>query len=97
MKTMTTYLVAAFLALVAGPVHAACFAAYQAKQDSPLRLHYGVIELGSEPCEATSNVEATIAERIGRDGWKLLQVVRLMGADEVENERDNAGAYFLRY
>ena len=97
MRPMSTYVAAIWLALQAGPVDAACFAAYQAKQDAPLRLHYGVIELPVEPCEVSAEAEARVAERIGVDGWTLLQVVRVMGADDVEKERDNAGAYFLRY
>ena len=34
------------LAALAQPAHAAgCYADYKAKQDNPLQLHYGVIEL----------------------------------------------------
>ena len=34
------------LAALAGPAGAACYADYKARQTDPLRLHYGVIEIG---------------------------------------------------
>lgn len=97
MNRMLTSLALALGLLASGPGHAACFAAYKAKQDAPLRLHYGVIALDIDPCEATAETEARIAERIGGDGWSLLQVVRMLDEAQVESERDDAGAYFLRY
>ena len=46
--------------LSASAAHAACYADYKAKQDNPLRLHYGVVEVRGE-CNASS-----AAEQIGR-------------------------------
>lgn len=97
MKRILTSLIVVLGLLAAAPGHAACFAAYKAKQDAPLRLHYGVVKLDIDPCEASGEAEARIAERIATDGWALLQVVRVMDESEVESERDDAGDYFLRY
>ena len=45
----------ACLAMLCMPAaaQAACYADYKAKQDAPLRLHYGVAEI-SEPCTPAS-------------------------------------------
>ena len=40
-------LLAALLALAALPAQAQCFADYKAKQDGPLRLHYGVAQVSA--------------------------------------------------
>lgn len=80
---------------MAGSANAACYADYKAKQDNPLRLHYGVIELFGD-C-SSEGAEAEIPERIETDGWELLAVLSVFG-DEGLNERSaNAGDYYLRY
>jgi hypothetical protein len=67
--SMKPRLLAPALALAlaaASPVAAQCFADYKAKQDNPLRLHYGVAELpesglrrASEPPQAISGRACT--------------------------------------
>ena len=81
--------------LSAGMVHAACYADYKAKQDNPLRLHYGVIEVRGD-CNA-SNAESQLRSALSRDGWQLLNVVSVFDADGLDQRRDSAGEYFLRY
>lgn len=76
-------------------VHAACYADYKAKQDNPLRLHYGVIEVRGD-CNA-SNAESQLRSALSRDGWQLLNVVSVFDADGLDQRRDSAGEYFLRY
>ncbi|MDO9525972.1 MAG: hypothetical protein Q7J57_10640 [Gemmobacter sp.] len=89
-------ILAALLAFVAVPSHAACYADYKAKRDQPLQLHYGVLELPDSACTpAAAPVE--IARRIGGDGWKLLNVLGTFGPDGLDARRSDAGAYFLRY
>lgn len=97
MKRMLTSLALVIGLMAATGANAACYAAYKAKQDAPLRLHYGVVELKIDPCEASAEAEAQVAQRIGRDGWALLQVVRMLDEDDVESARDDAGEFFLRY
>ncbi len=82
--------------MAASPAAAACYADYKAKQDSPLRLHYGVIELPDAACNKAA-AKAQIAARIGVDGWKLLNILSLFQADGLEERKDSAGQYFLRY
>lgn len=78
------------------PAHAAdCYADYKAKQDNPLRLHYGVMEL-RDGC-TVDIAEVEIAERLSANDWTLLNVVSVFGADEVETRRDSAGPYYLRF
>ena len=85
----------AMLALAVTDARAACYADYKAKQDAPLRLHYGVIELPEDPC----TVEAAAVELEARlaDDWQLLQVVGVFDETGLAEREASAGAYFLRY
>ncbi|MFY0308323.1 hypothetical protein ACFMBG_00310 [Leisingera sp. D0M16] len=88
-------LAAALLAL-SPPAHAAeCYADYKAKQDNPLRLHYGVIQL-SGPCQKKA-ARSEIQARIASDGWKLLNVLSVFGPEGLQQRRANAGSYYLRF
>ena len=84
------------VALAALPARAACFADYKAKQDRPLRLHYGVAEVGDDACnrEAAARV---LAPRLAASGWKLLSVLSTFGPEGLEERKASAGPYFLRY
>lgn len=89
----------AFLAalIFAAPLaaEAACFADYKAKQDNPLRLHYGVIALNGTCTKRAAAAE--IAPRIGRDGWQLLNVLGVFDDSGLAERKDSAGRYYLRY
>ena len=87
----------ALAVLVAAPAQAQCFADYKAKQDNPLRLHYGVIELPDSACGSTNAAAGEISRRIARDGWTLLNVMGIFGQDGLVGRRASAGPYFLRY
>ena len=85
------------LALLVGcalPASAECYADYKAKQDNPLRLHYGVAEVST--CD-TAAAEAELTPRLAADGWTLLNVLSTFGPEGLEERKDSAGAYFLRY
>ena len=90
---------AAMVALAGQSATAECYADYKAKRDDPLRLHYGVIALADAVCENRPAAIDEIVARIGLDGWVLLSVVSIFGADELDDEkrRESAGDYFLRY
>lgn len=96
---MTRILAAALFAALmhlAPPAWAAdCYADYKAKQDNPLRLHYGVMKLNGA-C-ATGPARGEIEGRLSRDGWTLLNVISVFGSDGLTKRRENAGSYFLRY
>ena len=97
MTARTLPLALAALLALALPAGAACFADYKAKQDNPLRLHYGVIELPDRACSDVGSAGAEIAGRIGRDGWELLTVMGIFGPEGLDGRRASAGEYFLRY
>lgn len=85
------------LALLAGlavPAQAECYADYKAKQDDPLRLHYGVAQVSA--CDR-GGAESELTPRLASDGWKLLNVLSTFGPEGLEERKDSAGAYFLRY
>jgi hypothetical protein len=93
-------LFAASLALAllgAGVAQAACFADYKAKRDDPLQLHYGVIELPDAACTGTGAAGEEIRRRIAAGGWQLLNVVSIFGADGLEQRKESAGEYYLRF
>ena len=96
MKNIILTLGLVTLATLAGPVHAAdCFADYKAKQDNPLRLHYGVAEVRG-PC-APQAAHAELAQRLGAQGWTLLTIVSVFGPEGLEQRKDSAGTNFLRF
>ncbi len=80
-----------------GTAQAACYADYKAKQDSPLRLQYGVIELSSGVCDKKSAAAKEISKKISRDGWKLLSVIGIFDESGLEERKESAGAYYLKY
>ena len=67
----------------AAPAQAACYADYKAKQDAPLRLAYGVA--------------AVLAPRLAAAGWTLLSIVSIFGPEGLDERKESAGAFFLRY
>lgn len=83
------------LILTATGAQAACYADYKAKQDNPLRLHYGVMEIPDSACSAGA-ARAIVAGRL-RDGWQLLSVESVFGQDGLDQRRASAGTFFLRY
>ena len=90
---------AAVLALVllhAGPASAACYADYKAKKDDPLRLHYGVIQIPDDRC-SHADAEAHIRQRIQQAGWTLLIVNSLFGPEGLDERKQHAGPFFLRF
>ena len=79
----------------ASPAAAACYADYKAKQDGPLSLHYGVMEIPTDRCSVDA-AEDIVADRLD-EGWTLLQVVGVFDEAGLEERRANAGEFYLRY
>ncbi|MHC0052268.1 hypothetical protein [Actibacterium sp. D379-3] len=88
-------LVAALLAAL--PASAGCYADYKAKQETPLRLHYGVIELPDAACTGRPAAAREIEKRIARDGWKLLNVMSIFEKGGLAERKESAGKFYLRY
>ncbi|WP_420568814.1 hypothetical protein [Thalassovita sp.] len=72
-----------------------CFADYKAKQDNPLRLHYGVVRLEG-PCDAGA-ARSEVAARLSREGWVLLNILSVFDKDGLKERKASAGRYFLRF
>lgn len=89
----------AFLALLGfgAAAQAACYADYKAKQDNPLRLHYGVMRIDTNPCTMSDGVRQTVSDRLSAAGWQLLQVQSVFDDSGLENRKSDAGQYFLRF
>ncbi|MCR9110464.1 hypothetical protein [Marivita sp. XM-24bin2] len=94
MKHALPFLLLAALCLPAA-AQAACYADYKAKQDAPLRLHYGVAEI-SEPCTPDSAQEQ-LKTRLAQAGWTLLNVVSVFDETGLAERKDSAGPNYLRY
>ena len=84
-------------AAFAEPALAACYADYKAKQDNPLRLHYGVMRMDTNPCAMSDGVRASVADRLAAAGWQLLQVQSVFDDSGLEKRKSDAGQYFLRF
>ena len=68
----------AVLTAQALPAHAECYADYKAKQDDPLRLHYGVAQVSA--CDV-GGAEAELADRLAAAGW-----VAMLWGDEITRQ-----------
>lgn len=97
MKPMFATLATALI-LTATAADAACYVDYKAKKDDPLRLHYGVMQVGEAACtEGAGAAQADVAQRLQAGGWTLLNVVSAFREDGLEQRRDSAADYFLRF
>ena len=86
----------AFVAIAASPAAADCYADYKAKQDDPLRLHYGVAQVSDANCN-TGGATRELAPRLADAGWTLLQVISTFGPEGLDERKASAGDNFLRY
>lgn len=72
-----------------------CLFAYKAKRDNPLQLHYGVIAIQGECSAGAAKQEA--ATRLAANGWSLLVLLERVDSNKVNQYKETAGDYFLRY
>ena len=94
MKHVVTFLLLLALSWPAS-AQAACYADYKAKQDTPLRLHYGVAEI-RDPCTVRSATQQ-LQSRLQNAGWTLLNVVSVFDDTGLAERKESAGPHFLRY
>ncbi len=94
---MKQMLLSGALALCLGTAASAqdCFADYKAKQDNPLRLHYGVAEITGDCAPKPAQTELT--PRLSAQGWTLLNIVSVFGPEGLQSRKDSAGQYYLRF
>lgn len=80
------------------PAQAAdCFADYKAKQDDPLKLHYGVVRLSDGACPSAGAAARQISSRLAGSGWQLLTVLTVSSTPPTVEQKNNAGRFYLRY
>lgn len=79
-----------------GAAAADCYVSYKAKQDNPLRLHFGVLVIGGS-CPSTNAAARQASNRLASGGWTLLNVLRVAPSPPSSAERANAGQYYLRF
>ncbi|RYH04008.1 hypothetical protein EU805_01150 [Salipiger sp. IMCC34102] len=84
-----------FVLLSGTAAQAACYADYKAKQDGPLRLHYGVVEIDG-PC-TVSNARQVLPGRLNAGGWTLLTVLGTFDENGLDSRKESAGEFFLRF
>jgi len=90
-------IIAAFTAMaLAGPASAECYADYKAKQDDPLRLHYGVAQVSDNNCSPGA-AQGELTPRLASAGWTLLNVLSTFGPEGLGERQASAGEFFLRY
>nr|WP_108858301.1 hypothetical protein [Aliiroseovarius pelagivivens] len=85
------------LVAMASTAQAACYADYKAKRDDPLKLHYGVIELSDDVCDNRKDARRQIRDRLEANGWSLLKVQSIFDDTGLEERKESAGKFFLRY
>lgn len=96
MKQTSFFVALALVAASVLPVHAAgCYADYKAKQDNPLRLHYGVAQINGS-CDAGS-AAAELAPRLAGQGWQLLNILSVFDEGGLDQRKDSAGQNYLRF
>jgi hypothetical protein len=86
----------AIAVMASSPAAADCFADYKAKQDDPLRLHYGVAQVSDDACNA-KGAARELAPRLADAGWTLLNIVSTFGPEGLDERKASAGDNFLRY
>jgi hypothetical protein len=87
-------LICVFSCALASAAVANCYADYKAKQDDPLRLHYGVSQISA--CNRAT-AEAEIGRKLSAAGWTLLQVMSVFGSEGLDERKQSAGQYYLRF
>ena len=96
MKAQSVILAASLAVMLAAPASAECYADYKAKQDDPLRLHYGVAQVSDGNCSRGA-AEGELAPRLASAGWTLLNVVSTFGPEGLGERQASAGEFFLRF
>ncbi len=85
---------AALISLGSAASAADCYADYKAKQDNPLRLHYGVMQVSA--CDK-GQARQEVAQRLQASGWTLLNVQSVFGPEGLDQRKANAGKFYLRF
>lgn len=94
---MKTLILSALLTFgLAAAAQAQCFADYKAKQDNPLRLQYGIVELPPSACGSVAAARPHVEQALSRSGWTLLTIESIFGPNDLPARSANAGAIHRR-
>ena len=93
-QILSSLAVAALISVAATASAAECYADYKAKQDNPLRLHYGVMQVSA--CDK-GKAKKEVSNRLRGSGWTLLNVMSVFGPEGLDKRKANAGQFYLRY
>ena len=74
-----------------------CYADYKAKKNKPLRLHYGIARIDPSVCKDRDAAVLDLRARLQTNGWILLKLMDFFDQEGLEERKENAGAYFLKY
>ncbi|MDW4498314.1 hypothetical protein R5H30_10015 [Sulfitobacter sp. D35] len=95
MRHTFSFVFALVLVFTSGATASAeCFADYKAKRDKPLRLHYGVAQVSN--C-SRRGAQRELAPRLESAGWTLLNVVSVFDRSGLDERKESAGRFFLRF
>lgn len=83
--------------VMALPASAQCYADYRAQQSSPVRFHYGVVQLPNSACGNAGAAANYLRPRLAQSGWTLSNVLSTFGPEGLEAKRRNAGQFYLRF
>lgn len=97
MKTHLSLIAIALFSLTATHAHAACYADYKAKQENPLKLHYGVVQVDISPCTMSDTLTSVVRQKLQAAGWQLLQVQSVFDDSGLGKRKQDAGQFFLRF
>ncbi len=74
-----------------------CYVDYKAKKNNPLRLHYGISKINTDLCENRNAITLDLESRLQSSGWILLKLLDVFGNEGIDERKDSAGIYFLKY
>ena len=97
MKMFLSLVLLTMFTALAAPAQAACYADYKAKQENPLKLHYGVVQVDISPCTMSDTVRSVVRQRLQAAGWQLLQVQSVFDDSGLGKRKQDAGQFFLRF
>ena len=85
--------------ILAGSANAACYADYKARKYNPFKLHYGVLLLYTENCvdETASVTKSRVYFRLEQVGWRLLNVIDVFNDSGLNERKEIAGEYYLKF
>ncbi|NVO57657.1 hypothetical protein HW561_17815 [Rhodobacteraceae bacterium B1Z28] len=93
-QILSSLALGALISLGSAASAAECYADYKAKQDNPLRLHYGVMQVSA--CDK-GQAKQEVGQRLQASGWTLLNVLSVFGPEGLDQRKANAGKFYLRF